>query len=76
VGCDVGICVGVASTHLATHYGDLVSANLWMDRCMDFLDRVLAEPDRGSQAFTLLFFGYWGVYSVWVGREVRLRQAC
>ena len=43
---------------------------------MEFLDRVLAEPDRMSQGFTLLLYSYWGVYSVRLGREVRLKLSC
>ena len=43
-----------------------------MDRCMHFTERMLAEPDRTLESFTLLAtFDYWGVYSVWVGRQVR-----
>jgi hypothetical protein len=72
VGCDCGISFATASTQLAVHYGDLVSANSWMDRCMQFIERMLAEPDRAPESFTLLAsFGYWGVYSVWLGRQVR-----
>lgn len=58
---------------LANHYGDLVSANWWMDRCMHFTERVLAEPNRPGESFTLLLgITCWGAYSILAGREVRL----
>ena len=72
VGIDCGVGAGTASMQLANHYGDLRLANWWMDRCMHFTERMLAEPNRTVESFTLLWiYGYWGMYAQWLGRQVR-----
>ena len=62
--------------HRLQHFGDLVNANMWMDRCMGFFDHVLAEPNQASEAFVIMFFLFiWSSYATQVGRGEQCLQA-
>ena len=71
-GGDFSIACPSSSFQLANHYGDMRLANWYMDECMQFAERMLAEPERSFEAFTLLFFlGYCKLLVVMLSRFVR-----
>ena len=57
------------------HFGDLVTANYWMDRVLTLFDRVLAEPNQASEALTVvLTLTFWGTYGPLLGQREKCLQ--
>ena len=69
------VCSTLAVVGGPQHFGDLVTANYWMDRVLPLFDRVLAEPNQASEALTVvLTLTFWGTYGPLLGQREKCLQ--